>query len=160
MKKHLFFTGEKGCGKSTHIKNILKEHPKLNVKGFLTLRTLNTDGSYSVHMLHVGTDEQPNADNLLFYCGKDRLRLSKEEVLEHFNRLGSLILSDVKGSDIIIMDEIGPNEELAEIFKNRVLELLDGDIPILGVIQKADSVFLDKVKKHPKVEVKELIKDF
>ncbi|MDO4438467.1 MAG: nucleoside-triphosphatase [Eubacteriales bacterium] len=160
MKKHLFLTGEKGCGKSTRIKNILRENPELRIKGFLTLRTLNDDGSYSVHILHAGTDEKPDSSNLLFYCGKDRMRLTEEESIERFNRLGSLILSDTSEADVILMDELGPHEEFATDFKMKVLELLDGDIPILGVIQKAESAFLDTIKAHPKVKVEEIIKNF
>ncbi len=160
MKKHLFFTGEKGCGKSTTIKNILKQHPGIKVKGFITLRVQNADGSYSVHMMHACSDEQPCTSNLLFYCGPFRKKFTELEIIDRFNKLGTSILNDAENADLILMDELGPNEEKAIDFKKLVLELVDGDIPILGVLQKADSVFLDEIKNHPKVEVREIIKNF
>ena len=46
------------------------------------------------------------------------------------------------------MDEIGPNEENASIFKEKILNVLDSDKLVLGVLQKADSRFLDSIKNR------------
>lgn len=54
------------------------------------------------------------------------------------------------------MDELGPKEVQAEKFRTSVLQALDGDVPILGVLQKANSPFLSNVLEHPQVEVVEV----
>ena len=51
------------------------------------------------------------------------------------------------------MDELGPAESQAAAFCGAVLAALDGDMPVLGVLQKADTAFLRAVASHPRVRV-------
>ena len=51
------------------------------------------------------------------------------------------------------MDELGPHEEQAAAFRQAVLRALDGDAPIIGVLQQAESAFLDRVAAHPGVRL-------
>ena len=51
------------------------------------------------------------------------------------------------------MDELGPAESGAKKFCEAVLAALDGDLPILGVLQKADTEFLRAVAGHPRVRL-------
>ena len=41
----------------------------------------------------------------------------------------------------------------AAVFCGAVLAALDGDMPVLGVLQKADTAFLRAVAAHPRVRV-------
>ena len=54
------------------------------------------------------------------------------------------------------MDELGPHEGNATQFCSAVMAVLDGEVPVLGVLQKGDSPFLKAVASHPKVQVIEV----
>ena len=128
MTEHVFLTGRKQIGKSTLIRKELERYKKEN-----------------------GEESAPSEENLLFICGSaDRSRSD-----ERFDRMGSRILEESmrNGAELLIMDELGPNEAGALVFQEAVLRALDGEIPILGVLQEADSPFLKKVAAHPKVRV-------
>ena len=131
---HLFLTGEKGVGKSTLIDYLLAGCTPC---GFRVL------SRPSVHLLTV-PDTTPTADNLLFYCGAFSP--------ERFDTLGVAALENRSG-DVLLMDELGPAESGAEKFTAAVLAALDGELPILGVLQQADTPFLRAVARHPRVRL-------
>ena len=137
---HLFLTGEKGVGKSTLIDYLLTGRTPC---GFRTRRVEGVLSRPSVHLLTV-PDTTPTADNLLFYCGACSP--------ERFDTLGVAALEN-RGGDVLLMDELGPAESGAEKFTAAVLAALDGELPILGVLQQADTPFLRAVARHPRVRL-------
>ncbi len=137
---HLFLTGEKGVGKSTLIDYLLTGRTPC---GFRTRRVEGVLSRPSVHLLTV-PDTTPTADNLLFYCGAYSP--------ERFDTLGVAALEN-RGGDVLLMDELGPAESGAEKFTAAVLAALDGELPILGVLQQADTPFLRAVARHPRVRL-------
>ena len=137
---HLFLTGEKGVGKSTLIDYLLAGRTPC---GFRTRRVVGVLSRPSVHLLTV-PDTTPTADNLLFYCGAYSP--------ERFDTLGVAALENRSG-DVLLMDELGPAESGAEKFTAAVLAALDGELPILGVLQQADTPFLRAVARHPRVRL-------
>lgn len=148
---HLFLTGEKQVGKSTLLRR-LSSAVDGRVAGFRTVRTDSfLHDRYSVHMLPAGQEEAVNSENLLFIC-----RTDNPDKDARFDRLGCVLLENVAGASLIVMDELGPNEMAAKAFQHAVMNVLDGDVPILGVLQKAESTFLQEVASHPKVEVIEV----
>ena len=69
MARHLFFTGEKGVGKTTLLKGLLAQYQG-PVGGFFTLKTTGVrPGRYTVHLLRPNQGEKPREENLLFCCG-------------------------------------------------------------------------------------------
>ena len=55
------------------------------------------------------------------------------------------------------MDEIGRMERRAEGYSARILTLLDGGVPILGVVQKkADTPLAQAIRSHPRVRLIEI----
>ena len=137
---HLFLTGEKGVGKSTLIDYLLTGRTPC---GFRTRRVEGVLSRPSVHLLTV-PDTTPTADNLLFYCGAFSP--------ERFDTLGVAALEN-RGGDVLLMDELGPAESGAEKFTAAVLAALDGELPVLGVLQQADTPFLRAVARHPRVRL-------
>lgn len=144
--EHLFLTGEKGVGKSTLVRRLLEGHTPC---GFRTVRVTGVMERPSVHLLPAVGGEA-TAENLLFYCGAyDSAR---------FDTLGTAALAQRWG-DVLLMDELGPAESQAAVFCGAVLAALDGDMPVLGVLQKADTAFLRAVASHPRVRVVTVTKE-
>ena len=146
MTRHLFLTGPKGVGKSTLIRDCLsRETGRLG--GFFTVKHRD-----SVYLLRAGAGEAPDAENVLFRCGcggdPDR-----------FDALGCAALADTKGCSLLVMDELGPHEAQAVRFQAAVFRALEGGIPILGVLQQADSDFLRRIACHPRVTVLTVTED-
>ena len=148
MKKHIFYTGPRGIGKSTLLRKHLAQLCGASA-GFRTVKVPCGD-SFSVHMLPVDKRETPAEENFLF-C-RDKKRAYEQNALR-FNAIGCRLLADIEGAELIVMDELGSAESAAKAFQDRVLELLDGDIPILGVLQEGESAFQQRVATHPKVEL-------
>lgn len=114
MTQHIFLTGKKHIGKSTLIQKILDDYKK-NADGFLTVRTKEyLKDQYSVHMYHLKEKELPNESNLLFLCGK-----TDEHTADTFDRLGCNILSMCSDCSFIVMDELGPHEADAALFRKK-----------------------------------------
>ena len=154
MAQHLFLTGEKHIGKSTLLRKVLADYEG-TVDGFLTIRTKEYLGDrYSVHMCHLKENETPNEQNLLFLCGK-----ADKIATDIFNHLGCNVLSKCTDCSLIIMDELGPHEADAVLFREMVLQLLDGPTPILGILQEPAESAWPEIVNHPNVEVISLSKD-
>ena len=49
------------------------------------------------------------------------------------------------------MDELGPAEARAEAFQAMVQKVLEGSVPVYGVLQKADSPLYRMIAAHPNV---------
>ena len=148
MTQHIFLTGKKHIGKSTLIQKILDDYKK-TADGFLTVRTKEyLKDQYSVHMYHLKERELPNKSNLLFLCGK-----TDEHTADTFERRGWNIISMCSDCSLIVMDELGPHEADAALFRKKILNLLDGQTPILGVLQEPAESFWPEIVNHPKVEI-------
>ena len=140
MVRHIFLTGEKQIGKSTILQKVLREYEK-SVGGFYTVRTNEFLGNqYSVHLLKAGETSRITEENFLFLCGE------KDDMVE-------------KRFDCIVMDELGPHEEKAEKFVAAVNELLNGEVPILGVLQKTAGCCWPQFAAHPAVKILEITKE-
>lgn len=137
---HLFLTGQKGAGKSTLIRGLLAEETG-RLGGFFTVRH---EGG--VYLLPAAKERTFTLESLLFRCGHggDPAR---------FDDLGCAALADTAGCRLLVMDELGPHEEAALRFQAAVFRTLDGSTPILGVLQQAQSQFLDRIARHPRVTV-------
>lgn len=154
MVRHLFLTGERGVGKSSLIK-MLVEQAGDPVGGFFTVKSGNVfPGKSSLHLLSLAEPLISSASNFLAFCGEP-----DEMTAGRFDRLGPAALSAVKNPGLLVMDELGPHESEAFLFWEAIFHALDGPVPILGVLQKADSPFLEKVRSHPKAEILEVTEE-
>ena len=144
-KSHLFLTGEKGVGKSTLLKKLLEGRGD-RIGGFLTVRSAQAfPGKISLHMLSPKGGEVPAEENFLCFCPPR----GDAAAAERFDRLGCAALE--RGGEIIVMDELGPAEARAEAFQAMVQELLEGSVPVYGVLQKTDSPLYRMITTHPNV---------
>lgn len=154
MARHLFLTGEKGVGKSTLIQGLLARYSG-PLGGFFTVKSAEVvPGRISVHLLRAACRELPSGENLLFCCGDP----AEDVVARRFDRLGCAALAgDAAG--LLVLDELGPHEGDARQFCRAVLQALDGSVPILGVLQRADAPFLARIASHPQVRLVEVTRE-
>lgn len=152
---HIFLTGAIGIGKSTILSYVEQQ---INVKkgGFRTIGDRDKIGkSTYVYIYNVGNVRQNSEDKGIVVAhryGDGRYKAYPEI----FNTVGVEYLNKGKGAELIIMDELGFMENDAYVFQEKVIEILDGQIPVIGVIKPRDTEFLNRVRKHKNVKVYEV----
>jgi nucleoside-triphosphatase len=156
---HIFLTGDIQVGKSTVINRyIVRKKPRIG--GFRTVIGKHyADGGVDYHIIRADGADTFRKDNLVFHRGVPHSESGLTVYGDIFDSAGSALLSDASDYDLIIMDELGPKEEGALIFQNSVQSCLAGDIPVLGVVMKRQSVFLDKVRSSPSVTILEVTRE-
>ena len=120
MKQRLFLTGPIGCGKSTAITQALGEKTQ-QCGGFLTRRHREPH----LHFTLESPDGQYSETFLDFSGGKPQLNMNV------FSQLGVSLL---KG-DILVLDEIGGIELLCPEFTAALMQTLQRDVPVIGVMK-------------------------
>lgn len=157
---HIFLTGDVQVGKSTIIKKTLAALKLRDIGGFRSVSVPDLpDGAMSVYLIPAG-DEHPMMGNwnrvgIRKGCGRGIGKFP-----EAFERAGVQVLKGAEGMPLILMDEVGRMESAAAQFSERILELLDGSAPILGVVQKiADTKLTNAIRQHPNVRVLTVTKE-
>ena len=157
MRRHIFLTGEKQAGKSTLLRKLIPSEVR-TLGGFFTVRTGEVfPDAFSVHLLHADGRDRPAKENLLFLC--DDLAAGRGGFAKRFDLLGCAVLEQSKGSALILMDELGPAEADAFLFQRAVRAALDGETPVLGVLQRAQTDFLESIGRHPDVALIEVTRE-
>jgi len=123
MKRRLFLTGPIGCGKSTAITQALGDK-STRCGGFLTRRHREPH----LHFTLESPDGQYSETFLDFPDGKPRLNM------DAFSQLGVSLLS----GNILVLDEIGGIELLCPDFAAALMQVLQRDIPVIGVMKGED----------------------
>jgi nucleoside-triphosphatase len=153
MGRAIFLTGSPGSGKTTAIQKVLS-HLNYEANGFITrelreggkrkgFKIITMDGAEGV-LAHVDLRGVPR-------IGKYGVNLDAMESLG-VNSLRRAMEMGTLG----IVDEIGPMEILSESFRQALMELLEGDVEVLGTIVKRSLPFTDRIKTLPNVTVMEI----
>ena len=144
MKTKIFLTGISGIGKSTIIKRLIQN--KKNISGFKTFCV-----SEKIFISKINSKKK-------YLIGKknfdEKKPIGYTKGIENF---GVKILEESmkemrKKNSIYIMDELGIIESEAKNFQKKILEILNTDINILGVIKNSENKFLNKIKKDEKIK--------
>lgn len=157
--KHILIAGDSGAGKSTLIRRLLQAW-QLPYGGYMTKKEAKADNGYHPIYIHPAalppSARRYTEDNRIGSCDK-RIHDKKPAV---FDTLGLAFLQDVQDVSLIVMDELGFMESRAELFKARVLELLEGDRLVLAAVKrKAEVPFLEQLHAHPRAELFHLTPD-
>lgn len=134
--KCLFLQGDSQMGKSTLIlKSIL---PFLSVTtGFLSQRLI-ADGetkAFCLTPIELATSPLAIYDSKLPNIFLELISGKWKGNEEVFKTLGVKLLSNVTGKQLVVLDEIGGMELLAEPFRDKLYEVLSSSIPCIGVIK-------------------------
>lgn len=153
---HLFLTGDIQVGKSTLLNRLLVRHPDWQVGGFRTVTRYGDipNAIGGVYLLPAnGAWERYDADNRIGIRWGSSSSRPFDAFPSIFESKGISLLEYTEGCDVIWMDELGKMENHAPTFCRRVLDLLDGSIPVWGVIKPIATPLLDAVRNHPNTKV-------
>lgn len=158
--RHIFITGEIQTGKSTAINRALADSD-LILGGYRTVGGIRReDGNSYVHLLRADTYEQLAPHNRALHRKPTYGRIHFEINKDVYNTKGVHLLRHLpEGCQLILMDEIGKREKHCASFRKAIFETLDGEIPVLGVVQIRPDDFLDRIRKHPNVDLIHLTKE-
>jgi len=160
---HIFLTGEKRIGKTTTIREFLKK-TGATADGFVTYWERHSDEERRLYLAPYSAAPEQNERYIVATDkGQDPkdpgrgkgLRFS-ESTLEAFNTHGTKILENSGKNDYIMMDELGFLETKAPVFRQAVLHRIDGAVPIIGVIKGSKTEFLETIRYHPNVTIREV----
>ena len=154
---HIFLTGEIQIGKSTLIRRALSAFPNIKSGGYYTVTVADVpDAKGSVYIIPANEPDAPLGEHNRAGI-RYRLGHGRKVFTQVFDNYGTQCLSRTDGSDIIIMDEIGVMEREADIFSAKIIELLGGETPILGVLRKsAETPLAQAIRSHPNVKIVEV----
>ncbi len=157
---HIFLTGDVQVGKSTIINKTLAALKIERPGGFRSVSVPDLpDGAMSVYLLAAAEKAPVMGD---FNCVGIRKGCGRgiEKFPQAFETAGVQALKNAEQSRLILMDEVGRMESAAARFSARMEALLDGSVPILGVVQKiADTPLTNAIRTHPNVRVLTVTKE-
>ena len=166
---HIFLTGDFQVGKSTLINKVLEDLSVCRLGGFRTISVADIPDAFgSVYIVRgdksLSTGAYGTGGRGAFYGDENRVGIRGNNgpsgFPEVFDRFGVMTLADAENCDLILMDEIGKMERNALVFTKRILELLDGNVPILGVLRKEGNTPLqEQIRNHPNVCLIEVTAD-
>lgn len=143
MKKHVFLTGDIQIGKSTAIDKALSIL-NIEVGGFRTKGvTHQKDGTSNVVLFKA--NGKPETGHIV----AERREGTRKAFPEIFDTYGPVFLNEKK--TITIMDELGFLESQSEIFCSAIIETLNSDTHVLGVVRNMRTPFLDKIRNRDDV---------
>ncbi|MCZ0862847.1 nucleoside-triphosphatase [Methanocorpusculum vombati] len=149
MSLHLFLTGDVQVGKSTIVSGVVAELG-VRVSGFRTVAIVGEGGESDIFLIPAaGTREDCTPAAHLAHRVPGRMPEVHEEV---FVSCGVPLLAGCSGP-LVVMDELGWMESSCFLFQEAVFSVLDGTVPVLGVVRDRRLPFLDAVRGHPHVEV-------
>ena len=149
--RHIFLTGEKQVGKSTLWRRVLAQSG-IAPGGFQTLEYLvnNNFRGYRLHCLGPVPEQFGNDVPISVFLR----RKCHLPVPESFNLYGTELLRLAREQGgFVMMDELGIFEKDASAFRQAVVECLNSDCHVLGVLQKADDSFLEEILNRSDVLV-------
>ena len=148
---NIFLSGGKRAGKSTVIERFLKEY-RGTVGGFRTVRTKTfLDSFFGVYLTDV-QDRQPSVllEARAGCCNPDGSSICYPNA---FEVRGVSLLTQSPMPSLIVMDELGVLEENCSRFQKAVINCLDAQANVLGVIKQKSSPFLDCVRARDDVMI-------
>jgi nucleoside-triphosphatase len=155
MPIHLFLTGEIQVGKSTIISHVVTEL-NVPVSGFRTVAVVREDDESDVFLIPAaGTRDDCTPASHLAHRTPGKIPEIHSEV---FISCGVPLLTSCSGP-LILMDELGWMENSSVLFQTAVFSVLDGTIPVLGVVRDRRLPFLNAVRVHPNVEILVITKE-
>ena len=144
---HALIVGDRGVGKSTLIRRVLKE---LNrpVFGFETKKEEQLEDPIRgcpIYIYDAGKAHFQTLENLIGYH-KER---DIPAITAAFDRYSPRLMGPGAKNAVVELDEIGFLEAKSDAFCQAVLHLLEGKNPVIAAVKNREHPFLDAVRNHP-----------
>lgn len=130
MKKHLFFTGPAGWGKTAAIRAALGDRISM-AGGFITERVLKADGSLSREELSpaAAAGGVPGFEPLCFLVYDSASPKTDNEV---FRKNGVQLLQEAEYYPFSVLDQFGGFELIIPQFREALADILSSEQPCIG----------------------------
>lgn len=157
MPKNLFITGRKRSGKSTLLKTMID--PIIHLTGGYFVQRLFIQGeSRAFRLVHITSESYlPNRHVQDFEGFSDLIAVTSKENKFYYDTFKTIGVSALKQAceekQLVLMDELGRIEIMVPDFMQTVFNVLDSEVPVLGVLKKESNPFLDQIKARLDVEV-------
>lgn len=144
---HALIVGDRGVGKSTLIRRVLKE---LNcpVFGYETKKEATLEDPVRgcpIYIYDAGQSHVQTPENLIgYHRGADASAITAA-----FDRYAPKLMLPVPDNAVVELDEVGFLEAKSEAFCQAVLHLLDGRTPVIAAVKNKDIPFLKTIREHP-----------
>jgi len=153
MVKNIFITGKPGIGKTTLIREILKE-VNLPSGGFYTQEIREEKGRLGFKIITLDGKE-----GILSHINfKSPYKVGKYKVnLKDLEEIAVRSMLEALGAEkLIVIDEIGKQEMFSEKFKEAVILALESKNKVLGTIKITPDPFTNKIRERKDTIVWEL----
>lgn len=140
-KRHLIITGSKGIGKTTLLREILKD--RKNYGGIIT-RLVFEKADHPEYLLLEDALDNKNYSII----GKINNKFNRMiPILDGFETFGVETLKKYRNNsvDLIIFDEIGYLEESTTVYQEELFRCFN-EKKVIAVLRKEPNLFLDRIK--------------
>lgn len=150
MGKHIIIAGKRKVGKTTLVDRLLDGYNG-SVYGFRTAAGKSMKKGYRSFFIHpAGASLRTEGEENHIGDGNGIQPVAYPEVFDNYG----VRCLEAGPDGIIVMDELGFMEKDASLFCERVLELFDGDIPIIATAKAGHDIeLLNRIFEHPDAEV-------
>lgn len=160
MANNIFITGRIRSGKSTLLKEMIDPMKNL-IGGFFVQRLFIDNESKAFRMVDISKENYlPNRDVESLEGMADLMAITGEGktiFYDVFRTVGVEALRKASESkQLVLMDELGKMEIDILEFTQMVFDVLDKEVPVLGIIKKDDNLFLEKIRRRSDVTVLDL----
>ncbi len=138
MYKHLFLEADSGSGKSTLIRKIIA--PYIDQIGGFTSQRLQNENNETIAFrivpaqdMRLAVPYENTQESIFRIIAGEKKGYNNLEV---FETEGIKLLTSIDDKKLILLDEIGGIELKNKAFREKLYEVLAGDVPCIGVIKQ------------------------
>lgn len=145
---HALIVGDRGVGKSTLIRRVLKELG-CPVRGYETKKETDLEDPVRGCPVYIYDAGLPHVRTEANFLGYNRDGASDSTTAAFERYAPKLRIKPEKGC-LVELDEIGFLESRSEAFCAAVMDLMDGQTPVIAAVKTKATPFLDRLRSHPK----------
>jgi nucleoside-triphosphatase len=142
--KNILLTGPPQCGKSTLIEKLIR-HIDKPLTGFFT-RELRERGQRVGFSITTLAGKQ---GTLAHVKNQSQIRIGKYGVnIDDIDQVAVPSMVPPKPDEIVVIDEIGKMECRSPLFRKTLLDILNGQHQVIGLIAQKGDPFIQKIKER------------